>query len=280
MMRRLSLALLVSLLGLSSVSALPALAQETNTKDEAKTLGKKGIYGRSTMDPEDESSAPAAVDPEEQERIRKLNARYPLSVTSQTGVNQKAHEHMLKGIYSYNLTRAIFEAANKIESTFDSSTTTLKVKQTGVIKARLQPRDLIEFGPQNAYLGVRIRALRDAEREINSAISQFNQARSLAPSNAAVQKWIKVSTDTRKAIAYHIRFYTVSGKGASTGMTDQQLKDLAQLWKQPPLALKPTDTVVTTVRTRIQVDTKSDKTLDAGKVVDLLPNLDFKVDIQ
>ncbi|PKL76474.1 MAG: hypothetical protein CVV27_10115, partial [Candidatus Melainabacteria bacterium HGW-Melainabacteria-1] len=205
------------------LSALPAAAQSTG-------VGKKGIYGRNSQDPEGAAvpakpgaATPAAKPAELTEEQKRLKEKYPLSTTAKTAANQRAHNLMLQGIQNYHLTRTIFAAANDITGNYSDADFELEISQKGIIKARLQPADLLLYGPENAYIGLRVRALQEADQAISRAISSFSQAQSAAPSVSAIPKWLRVSRDTQKAIRYHIRFYQISLKAINLGYTEKEL---------------------------------------------------------
>ena len=283
---------LLSLIVCLSLPSLPVWAQTAQNTASSSGVGKRGIYGKSSINPEAETgtaAAPAAGQPaakpqeltEEQKRLRE---RYPLSTTSKTASNQKAHTLLLQGILYYHQTRDIFTAANEITSTYSEGESELEIIQKGVITARLQPADLILYGPENAFIGLRMRALQDADRTISRAIVSFSQAQSLAPSLGVIPKWLKVSRDTQKAIRYHIRFYQLSLKAVTMGYTDKELEQMARRWKAPRLD-DPEATLTTRVST--QVFERLRRKLGADEVVvarpsldgfvGSLPDLDFKI---
>ncbi|MGV3526721.1 MAG: hypothetical protein ACO1RX_21060 [Candidatus Sericytochromatia bacterium] len=263
------------------VAAQPVLAQ--STQQQADKLGKKGIYGTSSVGEEDGAAPGQPAAPISEEAAR-LKAKYPLSTTAKTSANQNAHTFLLKGIQQYHLTRDIFNAANEITGTFEPSNHVFRMEQKGVIMARLQPQDLLLYGPEYAHFAVRMRALQDADRTIGQAIGNFSQAQALAPSLSVLPKWLRVARDTQKAIRFHIRFYQTSLKAVQRGATSQQLEQMAMMWNAPRV-LNPQDTLMTRVQTyvfekargtldqeesggeKIQLDTYKDK----------LPTLDFEI---
>ena len=285
---------LLSLIVCLSLPSLPVWAQTAQNTASSSGVGKRGIYGKSSINPEAETgtaAAPAAGQPaakpqeltEEQKRLRE---RYPLSTTSKTASNQKAHTLLLQGILYYHQTRDIFTAANEITSTYSEGESELEIIQKGVITARLQPADLILYGPENAFIGLRMRALQDADRTISRAIVSFSQAQSLAPSLGVIPKWLKVSRDTQKAIRYHIRFYQLSLKAVTMGYTDKELEQMARRWKAPRLD-DPTATLTTRVDTHVFERLRRKPTTTDNEVVverpslegfvTQLPDLDFQV---
>ncbi len=274
--------------------SLPALAQSTG-------VGKHGIYGRNTTDPEGASTPNAAAAPTPAasakpltEEEKRLKEKYPLSTSARTAPNQRAHTALLQGIQYYKLTRAIFEAANKIENEFDDENHELTISQDGVLSVRLTPQDLLNYGPEYAYIGLRIRALQQADSTISKALSSFAQSQSLAPTLSVTPKWIRVARDTQKAIRYHIQFYKISLKAVDLGYTDKQLEQIARLWgNRLNQQLKPGDSLTTRVNTQL-FEIARDKTRkrptrssgtpgepeaekpDIGSFVKDLPTLDFE----
>lgn len=263
------------------VAAQPVLAQ--STQQQADKLGKKGIYGTSSVGEEDGAAPSQPAAPVSEEAAR-LKAKYPLSTTAKTSANQNAHTFLLKGIQQYNLTREIFTAANEITGTFEPSSHVFRMEQKGIIMARLQPQDLLLYGPEYAHFAVRMRALQDADRTIAQAIGNFSQAQALAPSLSVLPKWLRVARDTQKAIRFHIRFYQTSLKAVQRGVTSQQLEQMAMMWNAPRV-LNPQDTLMTRVQT--YVFEKARGTLDqeegSGEKIQLdnykdkLPTLDFEI---
>lgn len=270
--------------------SLPALAQSTG-------VGKKGIYGRNSTDPTGAavpsaaaSPAPAASAKPLTEEEKRLRAKYPLSTTARTAPNQRAHTALLQGIQYYNLTRNIFTAANKIENDFDDEEHVLKVSQDGVLTVRLQPQDILNYGPDYAYISLRIRALQQADATITKSISSFAQAQSLAPSLSVTPKWMRVARDTQKAIRYHIQFYKVSLKAIDMGYTDKELSQVARLWSNRLNgSVEPGDSLITRVNTQLfeavrnraskrpaSEKTQKEDVIEFDALVDQLPSLDFE----
>lgn len=281
-MYRLFLTLGLALGMVTTTQVLPAFAQNANKS--AKKLGKKGIYGRDTTNVTEEDDKKDEEQVEETEEERKLKAKYPLSITNQTLTNRKAHEFALKGMKHYYATRKIFDDINKVTSEYDDTTNLLTVVQGGSIKSRLQPRDLLEYGPEHAYIGLRIRALQnEALKEVNQAISSFAQAKGLAPSVASLQKWHKVSLDTKKVLNYHLKFYQVTIKAMRLGMNQEQLDQLAKLWA---FNVNPKGKEIKSIKTMVRTDFlkmikaqdgSSEETVNYESVVNNLPTLDFKI---
>lgn len=271
-----------------SLATLPAQAQSTG-------VGKRGMYGKSSV--EEDPSAPAAKKPvaaapaapaaEKQppltEEQKRLQAKYPLSITEKTPGNQKAHDLLLKGVLLYNQTKAMFAAANEIKSTYAGSDYELEITQKGIVQARLQPADLLLYGPKYAYIGLRIRALQDADRLNSQSMASFSQAQSMAPYLSLIPKWIRITQDTQKAIRYHIRFYQLSLKAVNLGYTEKELKSMALRWKAPLLD-DPNATLITRVNTRLFESTRGASENGKGVMppsldnfVSQLPTLDFQV---
>lgn len=281
----------LSLLTLFCLSlSLPAVAQPKSTG-----VGKNGIYGRNTTDPEGTETPKNTVVPTAKpgqpakaplsEEQKRLLEKYPLSITGKTTTNQKAHLALLQGIQLYNHTVGIFSAANEITSTYSQGESELSVSQKGIITARLQPSDLLLYGPENAFIAVRLRALQDADRTISRAISSFGQAASLAPSLSVVPKWLRVSRDTQKAIRYHIRFYQLSLKAIDMGYTQKELSYMAKRWSAPH-DIEPEDTLTTRVNTTLFEKLRKGSTSSEESTVERpsldgfiesLPKLDFEV---
>jgi len=284
---------ILSLLVCFSLPTLPVWAQSAQNTARSSGVGKRGIYGKNSVDqPAEHGSStqpaaqPSSKPPELTEEQKRLLQKYPLSTTSKTAGNQKAHNLVLQGILFYNQTRAIFVAANEISSSYSESDFELEVTQKGIIQARLQPADLLLYGPENAYISLRLRALQDADRTISRAISSFSQAQSLAPSLSVVPKWLRVARDTQKAIRYHIRFYQLSLKALNMGYTEKELERMASSWKAPRLD-NPESTLTTKVDTQFfeRLRRKPSADEDAAVVerpaldgfVNSLPDLEFKV---
>lgn len=278
------------MLRVKSVHLLPlivALSMASAAQAQSTGVGKRGLYGKSSVEEEGQKAAatpagkPAENAPPLTEEQKRLLQKYPLSVTSKTATNQKANEMMQKGILYYNQTRALFEAANKITSTYDTTDAKLEVTQQGIIQSRLQPADLLLYGPENAFIGLRVRALQEADRAIGQSIASFSQAQALAPFVSAIPKWLRVTRDTQKAIRYHIRFYQLSLKAIKMGYTDKELGYMAERWNAP-LVADPSSTLTTRVNTalfentRKQVSSKGE-TPDIESFLGKLPSLDFKV---
>lgn len=268
-------------------AALPVQAQSTG-------VGKRGIYGKNSMNPEatSDTSTPAAkpaasAAPKQEltEEQKRLLQKYPLSTTPKTGTNQKAHDLLLQAILNYKQTRAMFAAANEITSSYSDTEFALEISQKGIVTARLQPADLLLYGPENAFISLRLRALQDCDRLIAKSIAGFSQAQSLAPSLSLIPKWLRVARDTQKAIRYHIRFYQISLKAVSLGYTEKELQFMARRWKAPVLD-DPEATLTTRVDTQVfermrRKPADDENTVEAPSLdsfVDQLPNLDFQVD--
>lgn len=244
------------------------------------------VWSQETKPEQKQDTAQKDTPPETEEQKR-LKAKYPLSINGKTLSNQKANQLMQTGIQQYYITRDMFTAANEISSTYSEADHELKVEQKGVIKARLQPQDLLNYGPQYAYIGLRIRALQDAEALVTKAIGNFSQARSLAPSVSVIPKWLKVAQDTKQAIRYHIQFYKTSVKAVQMGYDKQVIDALARVWKAPH-DIKPETSLTTRVNTHFfellekQKKGKSEKKeskekIDLDSFKDTLPNLDFEI---
>ena len=231
------------------------------------------------------SASPAPVESEEQKRLRE---KYPLTINGQTTSNQQAHLYLLKGIQQYHLTRDIFTAANEISSEYSETEHELRVEQKGIIQARLQPQDLVKYGPEYAHINLRIRALQDAEKMISQAISNFAQAQSLAPSVSVIPRWSRIANDTRKAIRFHIQFYRTSLKAVERGYSKEVIDAIARSWKAPR-NLKPEDTLTTRIGTHLidyarekqaakarDSDSKVEKA-ELDGYTEELPSLDFEI---
>lgn len=257
----------------------------------AKKLGDRGFYGASSLDVEESaasSETPEEETPEEAEARKKLEAKYPLSITSQTRATQNIHQAFLVGLRSYYLAKSIFEAAQKISSSYDEKAAMLKVEQLGVIQSRLQPADVLQYGPDYAHISLKIRALQEAQQQISISISNFTKAATHLPRSKPLKEWLRISRDTLKVIKYHIRFYQLSLQHIHRGITGEQLKELASRWNSGnPPELKPTDTMMTYVDLRSMVKIRHKKTSlssqEQGESVNLdqmdsaLPSIDFKV---
>lgn len=286
----------VSLSACTLILASPAWAKPS-VQDTAKKLGHQGVYGKDSLNSNEDQEQTSQdnqdqevqgyreeTEEERKEREAKLKAKYPLSTTERTATNQSAHTHLLKGIQLYYLSRHIFEAANDISGHYDAEHYVLEIKQKGIIKSRIGPKDLLLYGAEYAYIGLRIRALQEAETALNEAVSNFSQAKSLAPTVGVIGKWLRIAQDTRKAVRFHIRFYQISLKAVERGATKEQLEQMAMVWKAPR-NLGPNDSLTTRVYTYglnlLRPDSK-DKTSDKEKVnmddfKKKLPDLDFQV---
>ena len=263
-----------------STAVLPAFAQEANTS--AKKLGKTGIYGSSSLDALEEPAPTEAEREEEKVKQQRLKAKYPLSRTSYTAGNEKASILLLKGIQQYRIVRARFDAINEITSTYDRETALLKVQQKGIVSERLQPQDLIKYGPEYAHIGLRIRALQNTDKIAAQALSYFSQAQSLAPSVAVIPKWVKIAKDTRQALQYHSRFYQVALKAVALGYDDTQIENLALRWNSGPKDLGPTSQLTTRVYAKpFERPSSGNKEVGESPKIDgfkdKLPNLDFEI---
>jgi hypothetical protein len=263
-----------------SAVVLPSFAQETNAG--AKKLGKTGIYGNSSLDALEEPAPTEAERVEEKAKQERLKAKYPLSRTSASAGNEKASLLLLKGIQQYQIVRARFDAINEIKSTYDKETSLLKIQQKGIVSERLQPRDLIQYGPEYAHIGLRIRALQNTDKIAAQALSYFSQAQSLAPSVAVIPKWVKIAKDTRQALQYHSRFYQVALKAVSLGYDDTQIENLALRWNAGPRNLGPASELTTRVyakpfeRNSI-TGTEQREAPKLDSFTDKLPSLDFEI---
>ncbi len=262
-----------------STIVLPSFAQETNAG--AKKLGKKGIYGTSSLDALEEPAPTEADRAEEKAKQERLKAKYPLSRTSSSAGNEKASLLLLKGIQQYQVVRARFDAINEIKSTYDDETSLLKIEQKGIVSERLQPQDLIQYGPEYAHIGLRIRALQNTDKIAAQALAYFSQAQSLAPSVAVIPKWVKIVKDTRQALQYHSRFYQVALKAVAMGYSETQIENLALRWNAGPKNLGPTSQLTTRVyakpfERKVNGKDQSDGPQIEG-FVKQLPSLDFEV---
>lgn len=271
--------LMLSALCLSAV-VLPSFAQETNTK--TKKLGKTGIYGSSSLDSLDEPASTDGEQNEEKAKQERLKAKYPLSRTSASAGNEQASLLLLKGIQQYQIVRARFDAINEITSTYQKETSLLKIQQKGIVSERLQPQDLIQYGPEYAHIGLRIRALQNTDKIAAQSLSYFAQAQSLAPSVAVIPKWVKIVKDTRQALQYHARFYQVALKAVALGYDQTQIESLALRWNAGPQNLGPSSQLTTRVYAkpfeRKQVtDDSATENLSLESFTKQLPSLDFEV---
>lgn len=223
----------------------------------------------------------------QEDKTPSLAEKYPISTTPKTAANQSASTHMQEGIRLYKQTRDIFEAVNEIKSTFTENDHLLQIEQKGIIKARLTPADLIKYGPELAYIGLRVRALQDAEATIAKAIGQFSQARQLAPTISVIPRWQRIAEDTRKAIRFHIAYYREAVKGVERGATQFELDLLTYVWEMPKQG--PQDLLTQRIytvpfeaargdfnKTAAQLEKEKDKEkLDILAPVDRLPNMDL-----
>lgn len=271
--------LMLSALCLSAV-VLPSFAQENNTK--SKKLGKTGIYGSSSLDALDEPASTEAEQNEEKAKQQRLKAKYPLSRTSSSASNEKASLLLLKGIQQYQIVRARFDAINEITSTYQQDSSLLKIEQKGIVSERLQPQDLIQYGPEYAHIGLRIRALQNTDKLAAQSLAYFSQAQSLAPSVAVIPRWVKIAKDTRQALQYHTRFYQVALKAVSLGYDQTQIESLALRWNAGPQNLGPTSQLTTRVYTKPfeRKQLTDESAASAPKLESFsknLPNLDFEV---
>jgi hypothetical protein len=195
----------------------------------------------------EEESAPKESPEQEAER-KKIEARYPLSITGQTKNNQVAHNAFLTGVQNYYLATHLFEAANKIRSSYAKDTFILKVEQQGLIKSRILPRDILQYGPEHAHVALRIRALEEAQKAISVSIANFSKASSMAPKSKPIREWLRISKDTLKVFKYHIRFYQISLQNIKRGLSANDVKVLASRWNSGiPPKMAPTDTLSTQV---------------------------------
>lgn len=272
-----------------TLTSLPVSAQSTG-------VGKRGMYGKNSLQDDPGAAAPGAnatpnatgtpdgdKKPQElTEEQKHLLQKYPLSTTPKTPVNQRTHDLLLQGILFYRQTKALFVAANDIKSTYNETDSQLEVTQKGIIQSRLQPADLLLYGPKYAFISLRLRALQEADRTIAKSISSFVQAQSLAPYLSLIPKWVRITQDTQKAIRYHIRFYQLSLKAVNLGYTEKELKYMAQRWNAPLLD-DPLATLTTRVDTRLfeatrrQGDKGKKETPSLDSFVGQLPTLDFAV---
>lgn len=279
---------LFSLTACTLILTGPAWAE--SVQDTAHKLGQKGLYGKDSLNTEEsvateEVQAPTESAEEIQARKERIKAKYPLSTTERTPLNQKSHTYLLRGIQLYNQTKKLFEAANEIEGKYDQTKHTLEITQKGIIQSRIQPKDLLLYGSEYVHIALRIRAMQEAEKTVSEALSNFAQAQSISPSVSVIGKWIKIGQDTRKAIRFHIRFYQISLKAVERGVTEEQLERMAMVWKMP--SLKPDDQLTTRIytegldllrelREKSQTEDKETVKLDGFK--EKLPNLEFKIE--
>lgn len=262
----------------------PGFAQ-SETEDKDKKADKKASKKSSKKsDKKEDSKSSGKKKPLKDEKPLTLEERYPISTTSQTATNQNANTYMQEGIRFYNQTRNIFLAVNEIKSSFDEGTYLLEIEQKGIIQSRLTPQDLMKYGPEYAYIGLRIRALQEADAAIGKAISQFAQARQLAPTISVIPRWQRIAEDTRKAIRFHQAYYREATKGIERGATQFELDLLTYVWEMPKQG--PQDVLTQRIYTvpfqaaRGDFNKKAEGTekekLDILGPVDRLPNMDFK----
>lgn len=238
----------------------------------------------------EEETAPQESPEQEAER-KKLEAKYPLSITGQTKNNQVAHDAFLTGVQHYHLATSIFEAANKIKSSYAKDSFTLKVEQQGLIKSRLQPRDVLQYGPEYAHVALRIRALEEAQKAISVAIANFSKASSMSPKSKPIREWLRISKDTLKVFKYHVRFYQVSLQNVKRGLSPNDIKVLASRWNSGiPPKMEPSDTLSTQVflgrlgellekqkEREAARGGKNQEKLSFDGLENMLPSIDFKV---
>lgn len=212
-----------------------------------------------------------------------LEEKYPISTTPQTAGNQSASTYMQEGIRLYTQTRKIFEAVNEIKSSFDEGKYLLEIEQKGIIQARLTPEDLMKYGPEYAYIGLRVRGLQEAEAVIAKAIAQFAQARQLAPTISVIPRWQRIAEDTRKAIRFHKAYYREAVKGLERGATQFELELLTYVWEMPKQG--PQDVLTQRIYTVPfqaargdfnKKDEKEKEQLDILGPVNRLPDMDLK----
>jgi len=257
----------------------------------------KGALTGSNLDNLDNESSSEEEDapkesPEQEAERKKIEARYPLSITGQTKNNQVAHDAFLTGVQSYYLATSIFEAANKIKSTYAKDTYVLKVEQQGLIKSRIQPRDILQYGPEHAHIALRIRALEEAQKAILVSIANFGKASSMSPKSKPIREWLRISKDTLKVFKYHIRFYQISLQNIKRGLSTNDAKVLASRWNSGiPPKMTPTDTLSTQVllgrlgellEKQKELESKrgnsrSQEKLSLDSLEGSLPSIDFKV---
>jgi len=214
-----------------------------------------------------------------------IKLKYPLSTTPKTEPNQNASTHMQEGIRLYQKTRKMFEAANDIKSSFRESDHILEVEQKGIIQTRLSPEDILKYGPEHAHIGLRIRALQNAEKVIAQAIGQFAQARQMAPTLAVIPRWQRIADDTRKAIRFHIAYYHQAFKGLERGVTELELEMMAAVWALPKQGDNDTLTLkIYTVPFEItrgdfkKTDEEKKEKVDIEGPAKKLPDMDFSSD--
>ncbi len=265
----------------ASSLVLPAFGQSTNK--EAKKLGRKGIYGTSSLESIDENGEqrPEPTEAERKEAVEKqkrLKAKYPLSRTSFTAGNQRASQLLFKGIQQYREVRARFDAINEISSSYEEGK--LEVKQKGIIPERVQLQDLVKYGPTYAHIGLKIRALQSTDKLAAAALANFSQARALAPTIAVIPKWVKIAADTRKALQYHAKFYQISVKAIRQGYEKEVLERLALQWSNAPKNMGPNAEITTRIYSAQMFEkSKTGDDKEAIKLDDLkdkLPNLEFE----
>jgi hypothetical protein len=280
--------LTLSVLGLSLVFATPKSIAENRTTVKGALSGS--YLNEATNESSSEEESVKEESPEQAAERKKIEARYPLSITAQTKANQVAHEAVLKGIQYYHLASSIFDAANKIKSTYAQDTFILKVEQQALIKSRLTPNDIVQYGPEYAHVALRMRAIEEAQKAITVSITNFAKASSMAPKSKPIREWLRVSKDTLKVFKYHTRFYQVSLQNVRRGLTALDLKLLASRWNSGiPPKLEPTDTLSTQVllgrlgellkkqRADAVAAGGKDEKLNFDTLEGFLPSIDFKV---
>lgn len=265
--------------GLSQAQNNPSAPSEPdkNIQDDAKNVKKKGIYGASSADAMEENATPAEeVSPER----KKLMARYPLSQTSRTEINQVANTHIQEGIIAYNKSKAIFDAVKEVDSNYDTTSTLLTVKNKTILETSLEPQDVVQLGPEKAFWAVRVRGLNVAMQQITSALNSFNQASKAVPDNQTIKKWIKIATDTRQALQFHIKYHQLAYKASKINIPEDQraefLEDLGRNWSST--SEKPVESISVRVRTRsmgLPPETEKETT-DIKSLQDNLPDLTFE----
>lgn len=266
----------------------PVWAQSAN--ETAKKLGQRGVYGTNSVDGESEDGAIEEIEPEEEltEEEKRLRAKYPLSTTSRTSTNQDAHLHMMEGIRLYYRVRKMFEEIKNINGDFDKDKHILKITQKGIIQAMILPEDILRYGPENAHIGIRIRALQDAVILTEESIQHFSAAQGLAPTVAILERWLRITRDTRKALRFHIAYYNRAYEAMQAGATEAQLEFMAKMWKSS-FNLKPQDTLTTSIPTMmfemmrrqegLVTETENkEQAKDLDGLINSLPTLDFKID--
>lgn len=264
----------------------PGFAQSDteDKKADKKTEKKSKKKADKKSDKEEAGKSSGKKKPLKDEKPLTLEERYPISTTPQTATNQNANTYMQEGIRFYNQTRNIFLAVNEIKSSFDEGSYLLEIEQKGIIKSRLTPQDLMKYGPEYAYIGLRMRALQEAEASIAKAIAQFAQARQLAPTISVIPRWQRIAEDTRKAIRFHMAYYREAVKGIERGATQFELDLLTYVWEMPKQG--PQDVLTQRIYTvpfqaargdfNKKADEKEKETLDILGPVDRLPDMDFK----